>query len=131
MANKEYLVVEQDADDTWAAGIKWCEESGFQAYETGFATREAAEARLPAIDEQVERELAADFAEYEAREAEENKQFPNIGYIRARIAKIKDLAKRLDADDKLSRLLDMDLHEHIQWPLPSWKAIESGRVYGR
>jgi hypothetical protein len=36
-----------------------------------------------------------------------------------------------EASDKLNTLLVMDLHEHITWPLPSWKAIMSGRVYGR
>jgi hypothetical protein len=41
------------------------------------------------------------------------------------------MAKRLDADNKLSYLLDLDLAEHITWPLPSWKAIKSRRVYGR
>jgi hypothetical protein len=32
--------------------------------------------------------------------------------------------KALDAHDKLSAMLNMDLHERIGWPLPSWKAIE-------
>jgi hypothetical protein len=64
-------------------------------------------------------------------EQEQGEQFPNLAYIRGQIAKIRDPWKAMDADDKLRWLLDMDLHEHIDWPLPSWKAIKSGRVYGR
>jgi hypothetical protein len=45
--------------------------------------------------------------------------------------KAEEWAASFDANDKLTQLLDMDLHEHISWPLPSWKAIKSGRVYGQ
>jgi predicted nucleotidyltransferase len=49
-------------------------------------------------------------------------------YVRSRIAKIKDHNRRFDALRKLDALLDLDLAEHIHWPLPSWKAIKSGRL---
>jgi hypothetical protein len=61
---------------------------------------------------------------------EAEKAFPNLVYVRNQINKIKDWRKADDASDKLIELLLMALHEHITWPLPSWKAIKSGRAYG-
>ena len=81
--------------------------------------------------------MRAYLAEEEAAEREQNLEFPNLGYVRDQIKKlndssnVEDWAASFNAQNKLDALLDMDLAEHISWPLPSWKAIKSGRVYGR
>jgi hypothetical protein len=64
-------------------------------------------------------------------EMSDNERDENLTYVRSQIAKIHTPWRSAEASDKLNTLLDMDLAEHIRWPLPSWKAIKSGRVYGR
>ncbi len=61
----------------------------------------------------------------------QNEEYPNLAHVRDRIDKIKDPNRALDVMHKLNWLLQLDLAEHITWPLPSWRAIKSGRVYGR
>ncbi len=131
MTDETKLVVEQNPHDgTWEIG--WRMDAGeFVPGERGYATREEAEAAIPGFDERMEREFDAWFAE----EQEENKQWPNVGRVRAEIKSLNDsgkpenLVKAVDASDKLNQLLNMDLVAYVRWPLPSWEAILSGRPY--
>jgi hypothetical protein len=59
------------------------------------------------------------------QESWENQHFPNIAYVRSKIANMRDPDKKFDALQKLSQMMNQDGHEHIQWPLPSWKAIRN------
>jgi hypothetical protein len=121
---------------TWEVGWKDQNDGEFTPYLCGLETREEAEAEIPGFDERVRREFDAYVREQEAIEAEQNARWPNLGHVRARIKKLRDSgdakkwAASLDASSKLDALLDMGLHEFIEWPLPSWKAIKSRRVYG-
>jgi hypothetical protein len=137
MTAKSVIVVEQNPyNDTWEVGWK-SEEYGFTLGCCGFATKEEAEAEISGFDERMQREFQGYMDEKDAEEREQNERWPNLGFVRAKIKKLRDSgkpadwAKSFDASQKLDALLDLDLHEHITWPLPSWKAIESGRVYGR
>ena len=131
MTTKSTIVVEQNPySGTWDVGWK-SEDGEFTPNFCGYATREEAEAEIPGFDERVQRDFDAFAREKDAEEREQNERWPNIGHVRARIKKMKDPLKALDAGWKLDALLDMGLHERIDWPLPSWKAIESRRVYGR
>ncbi|MGO4506027.1 hypothetical protein AB4Z51_03335 [Bradyrhizobium sp. 2TAF36] len=131
MSTKSTIAVEQNPySGTWDVGWKW-DDGEFTPQFCGYATREEAEAEIPGFDERVQREYDEWAREKDAEEREQNERWPNIGYVRARIKKMKDPNKAFDAGWKLDALLDMDLHEHIDWPLPSWTAIKSRRVYGR
>jgi hypothetical protein len=130
-ASDSKITVERNPyDGTWSVGWKW-DDGEFTPQFCGYRTRKEAEAEIPGFDKRVERELKTYSDEKDADEREQNERWPNLGYIRGRIKKIRDPKKALDAMWKLDALLNMDLHEHITWPLPSWKTIESGRVYGR
>jgi hypothetical protein len=128
------IVVEQNPyNGAWDVGWDY-DEVGFTPCFCGYATKEEAEAQIPGFDERVERELQAYMDEQDVLELEQNKRFPNLGYVRQQINKLAERGKNdqaFDALQKLDWLLDLDLAEHISWPLPSWKAIKSGRVYGR
>ena len=93
--------------------------------------------KIPGFHERVDQEFEKYSREADAKEAEENERYPNLAHVRNKIKKLRDnktpadMAKAWDASDKLERLLDMDLAPHITWPLPSWPAIKSGRVYNR
>ena len=137
MTDETKIVVEQNPyDGTWDVG--WESDDGqFTPQFCGYTTKEEAEAEIPGFDERVEREFKAWCEEKDAEEQEENKRWPNVRRVRARIKKLSDsgkpenLLRAFDASDKLAVLMDMDRHEHITWPLPSWEAIESGRAYRR
>jgi hypothetical protein len=128
------IVVEQNPyNGTWDVGWE-CDEVGFTPHFCGYATKKEAEAQIPGFDERVERALQTYTDEQDVLEREQNKRFPNLGYVRQQINKLAERGKNdqaFDALQKLDWLLDLDLAEHISWPLPSWKAIKSGRVYGR
>ena len=135
-AEKTPVVVEQNSNNgTWDVG--WQTPDGFVPQYCGYATKKEAEAEIPGFDERLEREFSAFMAGKDAEEREQNEVYPNLGYVRTRIKKLidrgrpQDLAAAFDAGQKLDWLLDMDLHQHITWPLPSWPQIRSGRVYGR
>jgi hypothetical protein len=132
-SNLKVVVEHNQYNGTWDVG--WRSADGdFTPCFCGYPTRQAAEAEIPGFDARLEAESEAFRAEKEAEEREQNERFPNLGYVRAKIKKLRDNPKTwaasFDADDKLDELLAMDLHEHINWPLPSWKAIRSRRVYG-
>jgi hypothetical protein len=125
------IVVEKNPyNGTWEVG--WKSKDGvFTPEFCGDRTKKEAKAEIPGFDGRVKRNLETYMQEKDAEEREQNEQWSNLGYVRDQIKKIKDPFKSLDATWKLKALLDMDLHEHIEWPLPSWKAIESGCVYHR
>jgi hypothetical protein len=137
MTIKDEVVAEQNPyNGTWEVG--WRSEDGeFTPHFCGYPTKEAAAAEIPNFDERLKAEMQVFMAEMEAGRREEVEQHINIAHVRAQIKKLYDsrtakgFAAAFDADSKLDWLLNMDLHEHISWPLPSWKAIQSGRVYGR
>jgi hypothetical protein len=116
-------------NSTWEVGWQW-DDGEFTPYLCGFATKEGAEAEIPGFDQRVESDLEAYGRLRDQIEREQNEMFPNLAHVRAKIKKINDPLKSLDAQNKLDRLLAMDLHEQVTWPLPSWHTIESGRVYG-
>jgi hypothetical protein len=116
-------------NSTWEVGWQW-DNGEFTPYLCGFPTKEEAEAQIPGFDQHVDSDLEAYEQQRHAIEREQNEMFPNLAHVRAKIKKIKDPLKAFDAQERLHRLLNMDLHEHISWPLPSWHAIESHRVYG-
>jgi hypothetical protein len=125
------IVVEKNGN-TFAVG--WKDEDGFTPCFTGYASREDAEAIIPQFDEMLTREHEAYRRQAEEERRYEAEQWPNIAYVRERIRKLTgkgDLIAAFDASDKLDELLNLDMHEHISWPLPGWKAIKSGRVYSR
>jgi hypothetical protein len=131
------IVAEQNPHSgNWEVGWK-SDDGEFTPYLCDCRTREEAEAEIPGFDERVRRDGEALQRELEADEREQDERWPNLGYVRAKIrglrdsGKAEDWARSFDANCKLDELLSMDLHEHIAWPLPSWKAIKSGRVYGR
>jgi hypothetical protein len=118
--------------------IGWESDDGeFTPALCGYATKEGAEADAPNLDRIMDKQMRDWQAEHDAAEREENERYPNLAYVRAKINKLRDSgnaadwAKSFDARSKLDALLERYLHEHISWPLPSWAAIESGRVYGR
>lgn len=127
----EYIVEENTYNGTWDICMPADKESGEASpIRCGFANKEAADAALCTMDAYWDEQMA----EVEAEEAAENEMFPNIAYVRSKIAAMKaDTPKRLwarmDAADKLDWLMQRDKHQHIRWPLPSWKKIKSGRVY--
>jgi hypothetical protein len=131
MTNDEPIVVKFNPNnDTWDVG--WLDpEVGFVPHFCGYATKKEAEAQIPGFDVCVEREFKEYQAKVAAKERRQNAEFPNLANVRSMIKKIKDPERHFDALQKLDWLLDLDLTEHIRWPLPSWKAIKSGRVYGR
>jgi hypothetical protein len=122
------VVVEQNPyDGTWDIG--WLDDNlGFTPGECGYATKEEAEAQLPGFDARLEAKLDADMKERDELEREQNERWPNIGYVREKIRAMRNPLKALDAKWRLDALLDMEQHEHVDWPLPSWKAIKSGRA---
>jgi hypothetical protein len=73
---------------------------------------------------------------YDAKERWENKNYPNVPRVRAKIQKLRESKREEDwtaafnATMRLDKLLEMELHEHIKWPLPSWRRIRSRREYG-
>ena len=122
-------------NNTWDVG--WRHADGeFTPYLCGYRTKKAAAAEIPGFNQRVESDLKALMEEKDVEEHEQAERFPNLGYVRAKIKELRDSgtaedwAASFDASGKLEQLLDMDLHEHIGWPLPSWKAIKSRRVYG-
>jgi hypothetical protein len=127
------ITVEQNPfNGTWEVGWKF-EDGEFTPYLCGLETREEAEAEIPGFDERVKREMDELGREHEAKVAEQNARWPNLGHVRAKIKNLVDsgdVNKWLDASSKFDALLEMGLHEFIEWPLPSWKAIKSRRVYG-
>lgn len=126
------VVVEQNRyNGTWEIGWRSAEDGDFTPCFCGYPTKEAAEAEIPGFDARLKAETEAFAAEKDAEEREQNERWPNLGYVRAKIQKLRDSGASFDANSKLDELLAMDLHEHIDWPLPSWKAIRSRRVYGR
>ena len=143
MSSKMKIAVEQNPyNGTWDVGWKWADDDEFMPGEftphfCGYKTRKLAEAEIPGFDERVKKEtdeMLQKTAAEEAEEAEQNEEFPNLAYVRAEIAKLGKRGKQdaaFEALRKLDWLLDLDLAEHITWPLPSWAAIKSGRVYGR
>jgi hypothetical protein len=119
MTVKTEVGIEQNPHNgTWEVGWRDAEH-GFTPYLCGIATRKAAEAELLGFDARVEADGHALAAEMEADMREEAERFPNLGYVRAQIRKLKNVGAVLDASARLNELLDMDLHEHITWPLPS------------
>jgi hypothetical protein len=101
-------------------------------------TRKRAE-RMKAREEQIA-ERAERKAQREAlakqkaiEERQQNEMFPNLIAVRDEIAKLKANSRGLasDATIKLKRLIKMDLGASISWPLPSWRDINSGHVYGQ
>jgi hypothetical protein len=120
--DNEYGLVARAYDGAWA--IRWIGDDGEFTAATGDAydTKEEAEAAIPEWIKSHEHNMA----EMEAEELVLYKEFPNLAYVDARINKIKDPSQRLDAALKLSWLRDIDLTEHISWPLPSWKIIKGG-----
>jgi hypothetical protein len=114
----------------WELGWKW-ENGDFTPEEGDYHTRKEAEAAIPGFEERTESRFKAWQQERDAEIAEENERFPNLAYVRERIGKMRDPFDAMDAHDRLRELLNRDLHERITWPLPSWKVIRSGRVYGR
>lgn len=135
-SNMKVVVDQNPYNGSWEVG--WRSADGtFTPQYCGYATRQKAEAQLFGFDERLKTEMQAFMAEMEANAHAEAEQFPNLGRTRAKISDLYDsktgkgFAESFDASNKLAELLAMDLHEHIDWPLPSWKAIKSGRVYGR
>jgi hypothetical protein len=137
MTESKVVVERNPYNDTWEVGWAAHDEFDFTPYLCGYATREEAEAEIPGFDDRLKSDMQAFMQEKDANEREQNERFPNIGYVRAKIKKLRDrgnsidFVKSFDSSRKLDYLLDLDLAEHITWPLPSWKAIKSGRVYGR
>jgi hypothetical protein len=125
---KNKIGVEQNPHNgTWDVG--WKEDDGdFTPEFCGYATKEEAEAQIPGFDARLENEMQEYQAERDAVERQQNQLWPNIAFVRDRIKRMKNLRAAIDAQGKLDALLDMEKHEHIGWPLPSWKAIKSGRV---
>jgi hypothetical protein len=125
---KSKIAVERNPhNDTWDIGWLW-NDGDFTPHYCGYPTRKAAEAQIPDFDERVEREQRNYEAEKEAAEREQNEQWPNIGHVRQQIKKLHERGEHdqaFDARWKLDELLDMERHEHISWPLPSWKALKS------
>jgi hypothetical protein len=110
---------------TW--GVGWLsEKEGFTAHWSGFDTKEEAEAEIPGFYDRLKRETKAMMAEMEAKEAEQNKTWPNIAYVRSKIKKMKNPLHGIDAGMKLDYLMELDLVQYISWPLPSWKIIKGG-----
>lgn len=129
MSESKIVVEQNEYNGKWDVG--WESEEGFAPMFCGYATREEAEAQVPGFDERVKKEFDEWNAERDAIERWQNERFPNLAYVRSKIEKIKDPFRAIDARQKLNWLLDLDLAERIEWPLPSWRAIKSGRVYGR
>jgi hypothetical protein len=129
LMTKLTIAVERNPyNNTWDVG--WRSADGeFTPHFCGYKTKTEAEAMVPDFDRLVEQDLNNFMKQTEAEEREQNKRWPNLRYARARIKKLKDLRKALDAQWKLDALLSMELHAHISWPLPSWKTINSGRAY--
>ena len=132
MTDDTKIAVEQNPyNGKWDVGWRW-DDGEFTPYLCGYRTKAEAEAEIPGFDKRVEKE-AQDFAsEQDAEEREQNERYPNLGYVREQIKKLWERSRAgaaWDAQNKLYHLLDMDLAEHIRWPLPSWKAIKSGRPY--
>jgi hypothetical protein len=97
-------------------------------------TKKEAKAAVANFDALMERDFNARIEAEEAEENEENERFPNLAHVRAKIKELRDSGKpdeAFDALQKLRELKNLDIHERIEWPLPSWQDIESGRVYGR
>jgi hypothetical protein len=105
-------------------------ESGFTPYFCGFATKAEADAVLADFDARMQREQEEYSRAHDEAVRQQNRRFPKLAHVRSKISGIKDPLRALDAQFKLDWLLELDIAEHITWPLPSWKAIKSGRVYG-
>ena len=118
------IVVQQNPyNGTWDVG--WLGEDGeFTPGFCGYASKEEAEAEIPGFDEKLKAQYESYAKEQDEIEREQNERWPNIAYVRQKIRAMRNPLKALDAHDKLSAMLNMDLHERIGWPLPSWKAIE-------
>jgi hypothetical protein len=117
----------------WEVGWK-SDDGEFTPRFCGYSTKEEAEAEIPGFHERLDKEEAEWMRKNEENERREAERWPNLGHVRAEIKKLANRGKAdkaFDAFQKLNWLLELDLAEHIDWPLPSWKAIKSGRVYGR
>jgi hypothetical protein len=82
-----------------------------------------------------QREALAEQRSVEIRQ--QNEMFPNLILVRDKIKKLNADSKNFtyrgvasNATAKVNKLLKMNLGAHITWPLPSWKEINSGNVYG-
>jgi hypothetical protein len=137
MAKSKAEIVAQQNQYTGEWDVGWQDADGFTAAFCGYRTKQEAEAVIPDFNRRLDQQFADWKQQKDAEEREQNERWPNLGYVRAQIKKMaargtaKDKGAAFDAALKLNHLLDMDLHEHISWPLPSWKAINSNRVYGR
>jgi hypothetical protein len=121
--NSKIVAQHNPYNGTWEVG--WLHEDGvFTPGFCGYASKEEAEAEIPSFDAKMDKQLEDWMREQDEIEREQDKEWPNIAYVRQKIRAMRDPLKAIDANDKLLALLAMDLHEHIGWPLPSWKAIE-------
>ena len=97
MTTKSTIAVEQNPyNGTWDVGWK-SHDGEFTPGFCGYATREEAEAEIPGFDERMQKDLDAYAREKDDEEQEQNERWPNIGYVRARIKKIRDPFKSFDA----------------------------------
>jgi hypothetical protein len=119
------IVVQQNPyNGTWEVGWLDDEDGIFTPAFCGYASKEEAEAEIPGFNAKIDKQMENYMREQEEEERYQNEQWPNIAYVRQKIRAMRNPLKALDANDKLLALLAMDKHEHISWPLPSWKAIE-------